>query len=197
MVRLARNKLERLAERTFEGLCRIELLDLEGNQLAELPDTVFERGRVHILDNINLARNQFEVAPLATLQRQYFFLSSVDLSGNRLVDIPADDTIMVNIKRLDLSFNPLSQDAVTNVLAEPKTVRQKLTILATQDYSYSDPRTSVDGPENERKPEVFFSGPRAEHGGHRHLEPEPAGDALPPVAQPLPQQHHSLREGGQ
>lgn len=122
VVRLARNRLERLSERTFEGLCRIELLDLEGNLLAELPDALFERGRVHILDNINLASNQFEVAPLPTLQRQYFFLSSVDLSHNRLVDIPADDTIMVNIKRLDLSFNPLSQDAIANVLAEPKTV---------------------------------------------------------------------------
>ncbi|KAK3931113.1 Chaoptin [Frankliniella fusca] len=124
MLRLAGNRLERLSERTFEGLCRIELLDLEGNLLTELPDALFERGRVHILDNINLARNQFEVAPLATLQRQYFFLSSVDLSGNKLVDIPADDTIMVNIKRLDLSFNPLSQDAIANVLAEPKTVRE-------------------------------------------------------------------------
>ncbi|XP_034248369.1 LOW QUALITY PROTEIN: protein artichoke-like [Thrips palmi] len=124
VVRLARNRLERLSERTFEGLCRIELLDLEGNLLAELPDALFERGRVHILDNINLAANQFEVAPLPTLQRQYFFLSSVDLSRNRLVDIPADDTIMVNIKRLDLSFNPLSQSAIANVLAEPKTVRE-------------------------------------------------------------------------
>ncbi|KAJ1527379.1 hypothetical protein ONE63_007363 [Megalurothrips usitatus] len=124
VLQLAGNRLERLSERTFEGLCRIELLDLEGNLLSELPDALFERGRVHILDNINLARNQFEVAPLATLQRQYFFLSSVDLSGNRLVDIPADDTIMVNIKRLDLSFNPLSQEAIANVLAEPKTVRE-------------------------------------------------------------------------
>ncbi|KAE8737964.1 hypothetical protein FOCC_FOCC016568 [Frankliniella occidentalis] len=124
MLWLAGNRLERLSERTFEGLCRIELLDLEGNLLAELPDALFERGRVHILDNINLARNLFEVAPLATLQRQYFFLSSVDLSSNKLVDIPADDTIMVNIKRLDLSFNPLSQDAIAHVLSEPKTVRE-------------------------------------------------------------------------
>ncbi|CAH0559320.1 unnamed protein product [Brassicogethes aeneus] len=120
---LSYNKLDRLSERTFEGLVRLEMLDLEGNVLSDLPETIFERARIQMLENINLARNKFEVAPLKSLQRQYFFVSSVDLSHNKLKDIPADDSIMVNIKNLDLSFNPLSSEAVTNVLGEPKTVR--------------------------------------------------------------------------
>lgn len=121
---LSDNKLDRLGERTFEGLVRLELLNLEGNILEDLPETIFERVRLQMLENINLARNLFEIAPLRSLQRQYFFVSSVDLSRNKLREIPADDSIMVNIKKLDLSFNPLSEMAIRNILGEPKTVRE-------------------------------------------------------------------------
>lgn len=117
------NNLDRLGERTFEGLVRLEILNFENNLLSELPDLLFDRSRLQMLENINLASNKFEVAPLKALQKQYFFISSVDLSHNKLVDIPADDSIMVNIKKLDLSFNPLSPESVKNVLGEPKTVR--------------------------------------------------------------------------
>ncbi|PSN49301.1 hypothetical protein C0J52_09408 [Blattella germanica] len=121
---LSSNKLERLSERTFEGLVRLEMLNLENNLLSELPDAIFERSRLQMLESINLAGNRFESAPLQPLQRQYFFLSAVDLSRNQLREIPPEDSIMVNIKKLDLSYNPLSQEAVENVLGEPKTVRE-------------------------------------------------------------------------
>ncbi|CAG9822681.1 unnamed protein product [Phaedon cochleariae] len=121
---LSNNKLDRLGDRTFEGLVRLEMLNLEGNILSDLPETIFERSRLQMLENVNLARNLFEIAPLKSLQRQYFFVSSVDLSHNKLREIPADDSIMVNIKKLDLSFNPLSETAVQNILGEPKTVRE-------------------------------------------------------------------------
>lgn len=120
---LSRNKLERLGERTFEGLARIELMNLDHNQLSELPDTLFERSRLQMLENIILSNNKFETAPLKSLQRQYFFVSFVDLSHNKIREIPADDSIMVNIKKLDLSYNPLNEDSVKNILSEPKTVR--------------------------------------------------------------------------
>ncbi|XP_063226651.1 protein artichoke [Bacillus rossius redtenbacheri] len=124
ILNLGDNKLDRLGERTFEGLARIEMLDLSNNQLSELPDSIFERTKIQMLENINLSGNKFEVAPLKSLQRQYFFLSLVDLSRNNLKDIPPEDSIMVNIKRLDLSFNPLTEEAVNTVLNEPKTVRE-------------------------------------------------------------------------
>ncbi|XP_055700052.1 protein artichoke [Phlebotomus papatasi] len=123
IIDLSDNKLERIGDRTFEGLVRLEHLNLEGNNLSELPETIFERGKLQMLENINLARNNFEVAPLKSLQRQYFFVSSVNLSQNKLKHIPGDDSIMVNIKELDLSFNPLSEEAISNILSEPKTVR--------------------------------------------------------------------------
>ncbi|XP_030370397.1 protein artichoke [Scaptodrosophila lebanonensis] len=121
---LAHNRLDRLGERTFEGLVRLEELNLEGNRLYELSDGIFERAKLQMLENINLAHNKFEYAPLNALKRQYFFVSSVDLSHNKIKDIPADDSIMVNIKHIDLSYNPLSSKAVHNILNEPKTVRE-------------------------------------------------------------------------
>lgn len=120
---LSNNKLDRLGERTFEGLVRIEMLDLKSNKFADLPETIFDRTRLDMLENINLSDNLFEKPPLAALQRQYFFISSVDLSSNQIQDIPSEDSIMVNIKKLDLSFNPLTPKSVKNVLGEPKTVR--------------------------------------------------------------------------
>uniref|UniRef100_A0A1I8Q9R3 LRRCT domain-containing protein n=1 Tax=Stomoxys calcitrans TaxID=35570 RepID=A0A1I8Q9R3_STOCA len=118
------NSLDRIGERTFEGLIRLESLNLENNKLNELADGIFERSKVQLLESINLAGNDFEYAPLKALQRQYFFVSSVDLSHNKITSIPSDDNIMVNIKTLDLSFNPLTQDAVSHILNEPKTVRE-------------------------------------------------------------------------
>lgn len=120
---LSSNKIDRLGDRLFEGLIRLEVLSLGDNLLTELPDNIFERSRIHMLENIILNRNLFEHAPLKALQKQYFFVSSVDLSHNQIIDIPAEDSVMVNIKKLDLSFNPLSEKTISNVLTEPKTVR--------------------------------------------------------------------------
>ncbi|KAL1505524.1 hypothetical protein ABEB36_005070 [Hypothenemus hampei] len=120
---LSYNKLDRLGERTFEGLLRLQLLNLDNNNLVDLPDNIFERARLQMLDNICLSRNKFVFPPLKALQRQYFFLDSVDLSHNNIEDIPEENGIMVNIKKLDISYNPLSLEAVTNILNEPKTVR--------------------------------------------------------------------------
>ncbi|KAG6441807.1 hypothetical protein O3G_MSEX001967 [Manduca sexta] len=120
---LSNNKIDRLGDRLFEGLIRLEVLDLSGNLLTELPDNIFERNRLHMLEKIILSRNSFEHAPLKALQKQYFFVSTVDLSHNQIVDIPGEDSVMVNIKKLDLSFNPLSEKSISNVLTEPKTVR--------------------------------------------------------------------------
>ncbi|KAL5243026.1 hypothetical protein ACI65C_010436 [Semiaphis heraclei] len=123
-IKLANNNLERIGERTFQGLNRLQYLDLENNNLTELPDLIFDRTRLRVLENINLAKNRFTIAPLKSLQKQYFFLSSVDLSSNQLTELQTDDSILVNIKKLDLSFNRLSEATIKNILSEPKTVRE-------------------------------------------------------------------------
>ncbi|KAF5305510.1 hypothetical protein FQA39_LY01601 [Lamprigera yunnana] len=124
VIDLGHNKLERFGDRTFEGLIRIKYLNLERNLLKDLPDTIFERAKLQMLEDINLSWNSFEIAPWKSLQRQYFFVSSVDLSHNNIREIPTDNNIMINIKKIDLSFNPLSEETINNVLGEPKTVRE-------------------------------------------------------------------------
>lgn len=121
---LSMNKIDCIGERTFEGLLRIESLNLFDNLLTDLPESIFERSKLQMLENINLSKNKFVTPPLKSLQRQYFFLTSVDLSYNNIQDISPEDVTMVNIKKLDLSFNPLSKESVSNVLGEPKTVRE-------------------------------------------------------------------------
>lgn len=124
IIDLSNNRLDRIGDRTFEGLVRLEMLNLEGNRLSDLPETIFERSKLHMLENINLGRNKFEYAPLKSLQRQYFFVTSVNLHHNNIKQIPAEDSAMVNIKKLDLSFNPLNAETLSNILSEPKTVRE-------------------------------------------------------------------------
>lgn len=124
VVDLANNRLDRIGERTFEGLVRLQMLNLEGNRLSDLPETLFDRSKLHMLENINLANNKFDYAPLKSLQKQYFFVTSVNLSKNKIKTIPSEDSAMVNIKKLDLSFNPLSEETLDAILNEPKTVRE-------------------------------------------------------------------------
>ncbi|KAK6617632.1 hypothetical protein RUM44_005220 [Polyplax serrata] len=121
---LSKNRINRIGERTFEGLLRIEKLNLHDNLLEDLPDTIFERSRLQMLETIDLSKNKFVVSPLKALQKQYFFLSEVNLANNQIEDISSEDVTIVNIKKLDLSFNPLTKTSIANILEEPKTVRE-------------------------------------------------------------------------
>lgn len=123
LVDLSNNKLNRIEERTFEGINKLSL-NLDDNQLSELPDSLFDRNKIHVLEEISLARNRFDMAPLAALQRQYFYLNKVSLAENKIINLPADDSMLINIKNLDVSFNPLSQESINSLLEEPKTVRE-------------------------------------------------------------------------
>lgn len=129
-VDLAGNRLDRIGERTFQGLGRLRYLGLDDNALTELPDTVFDRSRLRTLEHVNLAGNAFVAAPLRSLHAQYASLTVVDLSRNRLTELaePGDATAaaaaaLMNVERLDVSFNRLSAAAVRRLLSEPKTVR--------------------------------------------------------------------------
>lgn len=122
---LSENKLARLNERALEGLSRLRFLNLSFNQLIDLPDTVFDKTRIQALESVDLSFNGFETADalLRALHKQHFALTNINLSNNKLTTVPADDSVLNNVDRLDLSFNPLIEDAVNAVLSEPKTVR--------------------------------------------------------------------------
>lgn len=122
---LSSNKLVRLNERAFEGLSRLRFLNMSNNQLGELPDTIFDRTRIQALESVDISFNDLSSpdAVLRALHRQHFALTDINLSNNKLNTVPADDSVLNNVERLDLSFNPLMEEAVNAVLSEPKTVR--------------------------------------------------------------------------
>ena len=129
MIDLGHNRLSSLPERLLMGLTRLHL-NLEHNRLSQLPGKIFDRSRLHGLQSINLQHNAFEEMPVEALQKQFFFLDYLNLGHNRIRNIGSDSNVLVTIKTLDLSFNPLTEDAIHNVLSEPKKVKD-LNMAAT------------------------------------------------------------------
>lgn len=119
---LSHNKIEQLPENVFLGIARLHL-DLSHNKLSSLPEMIFQRTKIQKLQSVNLAHNLFEKVPLKTLRQQYFFLSNLNMAHNSIRTVPSNADILVNIKTLDLSYNPLTPEAIYILLNEPKTVR--------------------------------------------------------------------------
>ncbi|CAG7718947.1 unnamed protein product [Allacma fusca] len=116
------NKLESIDGNTFHGVIRLEL-DLSNNYLATLPPMIFDRIHVQKLHRINLSRNSFQTIPSDALQKQYFYLEALDMSDNQVTEIPNNLNVLVNVKELDLSNNPIDENSLKHILSEPKTVR--------------------------------------------------------------------------
>lgn len=115
------NKLENLDANTFHGILRLEL-DISNNYMNTLPPTIFDRNHVLKLHKLNIAKNSFQSIPDA-LQKQYFYLENLSMADNKIMDVPPNLNILVNVKNLDISYNPLSEASLKNILSEPKTVR--------------------------------------------------------------------------
>ena len=122
IIDLGYNRLRTLDENLFMGISRLKF-NIEHNRLNSLPNTIFERSKIHALTAINLAHNFFDQVPSQPLQKQYFALEHVNLARNRIRQIQPDTNILVTIKTLDLSFNPLTVESIHNVLSEPKKVK--------------------------------------------------------------------------
>ena len=129
LLNLGYNRLRWLPEQLLTGFTRLHL-NLEHNRLNSLPSGIFDRSRVHALLSIHLGHNFLEQVPVAALQKQFFHLDHVNLAANRIRFIDKDTNILATIKKLDLSFNPLSEESVTNVLSQPKKVKE-LNMAAT------------------------------------------------------------------
>lgn len=121
-IQLQNNKISFMAEKAFNGLSRLQL-DLNGNRLNSLPNEIFSRTNGLKLETINLAHNEFREFPTSALKRQYSFLEKANFSSNRIITLPSNADVLVNIKDLDLSNNPLSAEAHHVLFAEPKSVR--------------------------------------------------------------------------
>lgn len=98
--------------------------------MTELPEGLFERTRINTLEQVVLSNNRFINAPLKSLQKRNVIVDDLDLSQNQIKDISSDSRILINVKKLDLSYNPLSAQTIEKIFNEPKTVRA-LNLAAT------------------------------------------------------------------
>ena len=119
---LSHNGIDGLLSDTFLGNIRLNL-DLSYNKIKSMPKGMFDRPKVLKLESIDLSHNKFDRVPVDVLQSQYFHLNTLKMAHNNIKDIPSDANVLVNIKEVDLSFNPLTAESIENVLNEPKTVR--------------------------------------------------------------------------
>ena len=119
---ISQNNIQELKSDLFNGILRLQL-DASHNNISSIPDRLFEKRKVFRLESLDLSHNQFTEIPVNVLQNQYFSLETLKVSHNRIKVIPSDANILVNVKQMDLSFNPLTTDSINNVLNEPKTVR--------------------------------------------------------------------------
>ncbi|KOC68948.1 Chaoptin [Habropoda laboriosa] len=109
---LSGNGIEGFSERTMEGLLRLEHLDLRDNRLSSLPETIFEPSRVRSVESIDLSGNRLNEIPMKSLQSQAGSLSRLETPF---------------LKRLNLSGNRLTELG--------SSILQRATMLETLDVS--------------------------------------------------------------
>lgn len=78
---------------------------------------------VQKLHKINLSKNTFKSIPADALQKQYFYLENLDLSENQIKEVQPNLNVLVNVKHLDMSNNPIDEASLKTILNEPKTAR--------------------------------------------------------------------------
>ncbi|XP_061160725.1 leucine-rich repeat-containing protein 20 isoform X2 [Syngnathus typhle] len=103
VITLADNEMKAISSKFFSTFTQLRELDLHGNVLSKLPDSVEE---MRHLTSINLANNNFSAFPekltqIATLQR-------INLEGNNISEIPMEMlSAMPALEWLNVQSNPL------------------------------------------------------------------------------------------
>ncbi|KAG7228002.1 hypothetical protein INR49_005623 [Caranx melampygus] len=122
VITLADNEMKALTSKFFSTFTQLRELDLQGNVLTKLPDTV---GEMEHLTSINLANNSFSTFPdklseIGTLER-------INLEGNSITEIPVEKlSAMPALKWLNVKSNPLDSNT-QSALQSP----HKFDILST------------------------------------------------------------------
>ncbi|XP_071379543.1 leucine-rich repeat-containing protein 20 [Centroberyx affinis] len=116
VITLADNEMKAISSKFFTTFTQLRELELQGNVLTKLPDSV---GEMEHLTSINLANNKFTVFPeklaeIPTLER-------INLEGNCITEIPMEKlSAMPALKWLNIKSNPLETDALSAVQSPHK-----------------------------------------------------------------------------
>ena len=105
-LKLANNNLEGALPSSFSNLEHLEILDLRGNKVSELPADMDRVSRLRIL---NIAENAFVALPFEILAK--LPLTELVARGNKLAGtlIDADVTVLSSLQTLDVSSNQLTR----------------------------------------------------------------------------------------
>ncbi len=112
-LRMSENELSGRLSDHIQDLPRLQVLDLHGNKISELPEGF--RNLIH-LRVLNLAQNK-----ISSIQSQLLAslaLSELIVSGNLLSGVlfpPQTPSITKSLKRLDVSYNALEAIATTDI----------------------------------------------------------------------------------
>ena len=119
---LSANNLVSLDASSFRNVLRLNL-NLANNELASIENEMFDLENVAILNELNIANNNFTDFPLDALRRQATNLMSLQIASNYISHLPTNTDLLINLKQLDISSNPLCDDALRILLTEPKSVK--------------------------------------------------------------------------
>ena len=86
------------------------------------------------IESIDLSHNRLSEYPSSLLDSHYFSMESCNLSHNRIQLLPRNSNSLIQIKTLDLQFNPLSRESNELILFEPRSAR-RLNLAATRQYA--------------------------------------------------------------
>ncbi|XP_075466877.1 leucine-rich repeat-containing protein 20 isoform X3 [Ascaphus truei] len=105
-ITLANNELKSLTSKFFTSFTQLRELNLEGNNLRELPKDI---STLMHLKSINLSRNKFQEFPEKLLNVNT--LESINLEDNQIKDVPVEKlTSMPSLRCVNLKANALNKD---------------------------------------------------------------------------------------
>ncbi|XP_046888946.1 leucine-rich repeat-containing protein 20 [Hypomesus transpacificus] len=124
IITLADNELKAINKKILATFTELRELDLKGNVLTKLPDTV---GELKHLTSINLASNKFSVFPEKLTE--IHSLERINLEGNDITEIPLEKlSAMPALKQINMKANPLDKDTIIAIQSP-----QRYEILSTAD----------------------------------------------------------------
>lgn len=113
VINLADNEMKAISSKFCCIFTQLQELNLHGNVLTKLPDTVVQ---MEHLSNINLSNNNFTVFPEKLTEMTA--LERIDLEGNGLTDVPVEKLLaMPSLKWINLRSNPLNPQTVSALQA--------------------------------------------------------------------------------
>lgn len=109
VISLADNEMKAISSKFCSIFTQLRELNLHGNVLTKLPDTVVE---MEHLSNINLSNNNFSVFPEKLTEMKA--LERIDLEGNNVTDVPVEKLFsMPSLKWINLRSNPLNPQTLS------------------------------------------------------------------------------------